>query len=219
MSAKEPAGTSLSNEGIVGVILAGGQSRRMGGGDKPLRLVAGCTLLERLIKRLNPQCSRIVVSANGDPSRFADFNLPVIGDLDGNQAGPLAGILAAMHWMTTEKPSATHLVSVPGDTPFIPHDLVARLENETILHSRQISVAASGGRMHPPIALWPVSLLADINHFLVKESQSRVAAFLSHHGIAEVEWPSEPYDPFFNINTPDDIDFATGLVAQGLVKD
>ena len=217
MSATEPTSTPAPHERIVGVILAGGQSRRMGGGDKPLGLLAGRTLLERLIERVAPQCSRLVISANGDPSRFVKFTLPVISDPDGNHAGPLAGILAAMRWTQTEVPSATHVVSIPGDTPFIPPDLVARLAFETGKKSKQIAVAASCGRMHPPIAIWPISLLPALETFLFEEQLSRVTAFLERHGAIEVEWPSEPYDPFFNINTPDDMARASELIAHGLV--
>ena len=166
MSAEEPAGTSLSHGRIVGVILAGGQSRRMGGGDKSLARLAGRTLMDRVIGRFAPQCAGIVISANGDPSRFANFKLPVIGDLEESHAGPLAGILAAMHWARREMPTATHIASVTADAPLIPHDLVARLALKATEQSNEIAVARSAGQTHPPIALWPVNLLKSLEHYL-----------------------------------------------------
>ena len=207
------------NKVIVGVILAGGQSRRMGGGDKSLASFAGHTLIDHVIGRFATQCARILISANGDPSRFAAANLPVIGDLDGNHAGPLAGILAAMHWARREMPETTHIASVTADAPLIPYDLVARLALEATDQSKEIAVARSAGQIHPPIALWPVNLHTSLEHYLMEEKQSRVAGFLAIHTTAEVEWPSEPYDPFFNINTPEDMARANALVSGGLVKD
>ena len=110
-----------------GVLLAGGLARRMGGGDKPMRQIAGRTILDRVIARLEPQCEELILNANGDPARFATFGLPVIADTVENFPGPLAGILAALDWAAANRPEVSWILSVAADCPFLPRDLVARL--------------------------------------------------------------------------------------------
>ena len=141
---------------IAGLVLAGGRATRLGGGDKPLRLLGGRPMLARVLERLLPQVEQIAISANGDPARFAAFGLPVLPD-DGpaGRAGPLAGILSGLQWARREA-AFEKLLTVAGDTPFFPTDLAARLNAASAGHPDRIAVAASGGRRHPVFALWPV---------------------------------------------------------------
>ncbi|HYW64546.1 MAG TPA: molybdenum cofactor guanylyltransferase MobA, partial [Bradyrhizobium sp.] len=141
-----------------GVLLAGGLARRMGGGDKPMRTIRGRTILERVIARLKPQCDGLILNANGDPARFAAFGLPVVADTVQDFPGPLAGILAALDWTAANRPGVEWILSAAADCPFLPRDLVARLQQARIAQSAELAVAASGGQSHPVIGLWSVSL-------------------------------------------------------------
>jgi molybdopterin-guanine dinucleotide biosynthesis protein A len=178
-----------------GVLLAGGLARRMGGGDKPMRQISGRTILARAIARLKPQCDGLILSANGDPARFADFGLPVIADTVANYPGPLAGILAALDWAAANRPEASWVLSVAADCPFLPRDLVARLHHARAEQDAELAVAASGGRSHPVIGLWRVDL----------EDIRKVDRWTARYRLATVTWPTEPLDPFFNANTVDDL--------------
>ena len=204
---------------IIAVILAGGQARRMGGGDKALRMLGQTTLLEFLIPRLRPQCAAIVISANGDPRRFEAYDLPVIPDSTEDASGPLAGILAGMHWTATEHPDATHILSVTADTPFIPDNLASRLASSTQNAPHPIACASSGTRIHAPVALWPLGLKNSLETFMAGEDRKSVQNFASRHGFVAIDWPIIPYDPFFNINTPEDLEKANELVLSGLIID
>lgn len=195
------------------VILAGGLARRMGGGDKPLRSIAGRPLLTNVIERLQPQCGALAINANGDPSRFGRFALPVIADTVHDFPGPLAGALAAMEWAATVQPDAHHVLTVPGDCPFLPRDLVARLDQARLAQNAEIAVAASGGHLHPVIALWPVALREALRTALVDEDIRKVERFTARYRRAEVEWPVTPFDPFFNANTPEDVAEAERIAA------
>ena len=194
----------------LGVILAGGLARRMGGGDKPLRLVAGRPILAHVIARLVPQCAGLVINANGDPTRFAVFDLPVIADDVAGSAGPLAGVLAGLDHAAGA--GAEAIVTAAGDTPFIPHDLVARLA--AARGGAAIAYAASGGRTHPVVALWPVALRATLRAALVEEGLRKVGLFLDRVGAVAVEWPIDPVDPFFNANSPDDLTAAEAMAGR-----
>lgn len=196
-----------------GVVLAGGLARRMGGGDKPTRMVGGRTILERAIARMAPQCGGLILSANGDPARFAALKLPVVADDVEGFAGPLAGILAALDWMATHQPDMEWLVTVAGDCPFLPRDLVARLHQARIAQDRTMAVAASGGRAHHVIGLWPVALRGKLRHALVNEKLRQVSAWMARHQPAIAEWPTAPLDPFFNANTLADLAEAERLAA------
>lgn len=202
-----------SRPATLGVVLAGGLARRMGGGDKPTRMVGGRTILERVIARMAPQCDSLVLSANGDPARFAALKLPVVADGIEGFAGPLAGILAALDWMAANQPQKKWLVTVAGDCPFLPNDLVARLHRARRAQDRPIGVAASGGRSHHVIALWPVALREELRHALVTEKLRQVSAWMARHRPAIAEWPAAPFDPFFNANTLADLDEAERLAA------
>jgi molybdopterin-guanine dinucleotide biosynthesis protein A len=197
----------------LGLLLAGGLARRMGGGDKPLRTIAGRTILSHVIERLRPQCDGLLINANGDPARFADYDLPVAADGVPDFAGPLAGILAGLDWLAENRPGLDWLVSVAADTPFIPPDLVARLHEARDVANVPLACAASGGWTHPVIGLWPVSLRADLRHALTVEDERKIDRWTARHGCAAAEWPLDPVDPFFNANTPDDIAEAERLFA------
>ncbi len=189
----------------LGLLLAGGLARRMGGGDKPLRTIAGRTILAHVIERLAPQCDGLLINANGDPARFADYGLPVAGDSVPDFAGPLAGILAGLDWLAQNRPGVDWMVSVAADTPFIPRDLVARLHAARLAAGVPLACAASGGWTHPVIGLWPVSLREALRHALTVEDERKIDRWTARHGVASAEWATEPVDPFFNANRPADL--------------
>ena len=188
-----------------GVLLAGGLARRMGGGDKPMRKIAGRTILDRVIARLEPQCEELILNANGDPARFATFGLPVISDTVENFPGPLAGILAALDWVAINRPDVEFMLSAAADCPFLPRDLVARLHHARAEQNAQLAVAASGGQSHPVIGLWSVALREDLRHALVVEDVRKIDRWTARYRLATDTWPAQPLDPFFNANTMDDI--------------
>jgi molybdopterin-guanine dinucleotide biosynthesis protein A len=198
---------------IPGVLLAGGLARRMGGGDKPMREIAGRTLLDRVIARLAPQCDGLILNANGDPARFISFGLPVIADSVADFPGPLAGILAALDWTAEHRPDVTHILSAAADCPFLPRDLVARLHAALHAENAQLAVAASDGQSHPVIGLWSVALRAELRHALVVEDIRKIDRWTARYRLATVSWPVTPLDPFFNANTMDDIAEAERLAA------
>jgi molybdopterin-guanine dinucleotide biosynthesis protein A len=205
-------------EAIAGLVLAGGRATRLGGGDKPLRLLGGRPMLKRVFERLLPQVRQAALSANGDPARFATFGLPVLPDGGAeSQAGPLAGILSGLRWARRNTDS-TRLLTVAGDTPFFPTDLAARL-SAAADHPDRIAVAASGGRRHPVFALWAVSLEEDLKRFLAESATFSVTSFLDMHDAATVDFPmlriaGEEADPFFNVNTPQDLAEAEEMVRR-----
>jgi molybdenum cofactor guanylyltransferase len=188
-----------------GVLLAGGLARRMGGGDKPMREIAGRTILDRVIARLEPQCEELILNANGDPARFATFGLPVIADTVQNFPGPLAGILAALDWVAINRPDVEFMLSAAADCPFLPRDLVARLHRARAEQNAQLAVAASGGQSHPVIGLWSVALREDLRRALVVEGVRKIDRWTARYRLATETWPAQPLDPFFNANTMDDI--------------
>ena len=198
---------------IVGVVLAGGLSRRMGGGDKCFRALAGEPLIARVIRRAAPGTARLVINANGDPARFAGFGLPVVPDGIAGRPGPLAGALAGMDWAARHVPDASFVATFPADSPFIPGDLAARLARATGA-GRPLARAVSGGRAHPVAALWPVALRGDLRRALVEDGVRKVDAWTARHGVADVEFPfAGGVDPFFNVNRPEDLARAEELFA------
>jgi molybdopterin-guanine dinucleotide biosynthesis protein A len=199
---------------IVGVLLAGGQSRRMGGGDKALRLLAGQPLLDHVIARVRPQVEALVLNANGDPSRFARYGLPVVPDSIADFAGPLAGILAGLDWTAANRPDCTVVVSVATDAPFLPVDLVARLVAGMSEAGAELACAASCGQPHPVIGLWPVHLREDLRHAVAEEGIRKVDFWTARHRLATVMFADEigGVDPFFNANRPEDLDRAAALL-------
>ena len=187
-----------------GLILAGGLARRMGGGDKGLIRIGGATILERALARVSPQCAGVIINANGDLARFARFGLPVVADDVEGFAGPLAGILAGFDWLAANAPATAWLASVPGDCPFLPRDLVRRLHAARATAGVPLACAKSGDWRHPVVGLWPVDLRADLRRALVAEGLRKIEVWTARHGVALAEWPAEPVDPFFNVNTPED---------------
>jgi molybdopterin-guanine dinucleotide biosynthesis protein A len=202
---------TCDHEATLGVILAGGLSRRMGGGDKPMRTIAGRPILAHVIDRLAPQCDGLILNANGDPARFAAFGLPVVADDVPDFAGPLAGILAALDWAALHRPDVAWVVSAAADCPFLPRDLVARFQAARRAQDAVLAVARSGDQTHPVIGLWSVALRPDLRHALVVEDCRKIDRWTARYSLATVEWPSEPLDPFFNANTPDDLSAAEEL--------
>ncbi|MCX8133443.1 MAG: molybdenum cofactor guanylyltransferase MobA [Roseococcus sp.] len=189
-----------------GVVLAGGLARRMGGGDKPLRLLGGRPMLDHVLARLAPQVAAVALNANGAAARFAAYALPVWPDTLPGHPGPLAGILAAM-----EASPLPWVVTVPGDCPFLPTDLVARLHAARELAGTPLACAASGGFAHPPIGLWPRALAADLRAALVA-GERKIDRWTARHGVAQAEWPALPHDPFFNANTPEELAEAEAIL-------
>ncbi|QFU17331.1 molybdenum cofactor guanylyltransferase MobA [Microvirga thermotolerans] len=190
---------------VLGAILAGGLGTRMGGVDKGLLRLGGEPLLQRIARRLAPQCGGLVLNANGEPDRFADMGLPVIPDAVPGRLGPLSGLLAVLEWAATHRPEVERIVSVSTDTPFLPEDLVARLDAVRRRAEHSPVLATSGGRLHPTIGLWPIRLKDDLRAALVQQHVRSMRAFAERHGYVEAEWPADPVDPFFNINTPEDL--------------
>ena len=198
----------------LGVVLAGGLARRMGGGDKARLRIGGRTILERVLARLKPQCAALILNANGDPARFADTGLAVVPDSIPGFAGPLAGILAGLDWVAREAPDVADVVTVPGDCPFLPEDLVARLSAARAREAAPLACARSGEWRHPVVGLWPVALRGDLRHALVAEGLRKIEAWTARQGVAVADWPAVPVDPFFNINTPDDAAEAERIAVQ-----
>ncbi len=203
---------------VAGVILAGGLSRRMGGGDKALRPLAGKPVLAHVIARARPQVAALVLNANGDPGRFADFGLPVAPDVVEGFAGPLAGILTGLAWAEAEVPGCQWLASFACDAPFLPEDLVARMLAAVEAEGADLACAASRGRAHPVFGLWPLRLRADLEAAMREEEIRKVDRWTARHRLVqvdfpEVETPEGPLDPFFNANRPEDLDEAARLAA------
>ena len=204
----------MTEEAVIGLLLAGGRATRMGGGDKCLRLLAGRPLLDHVIERLGPQVSLLLLNANGDPARFSAFGLPVAADSPADFAGPLAGILAGLDWAAAERPEVIDVLSVPGDCPFLPDDLAARLAAARTQAGVPIACARSGDWRHPVVALWPVALREDLRHALVVEDLHKIEIWTARHGVVTVDWPTVPVDPFFNVNTPEDVTAAQRMAAE-----
>jgi molybdenum cofactor guanylyltransferase len=190
----------------LAVVLAGGLARRMGGGDKPLRPLAGRPLLDHVLDRIGPQVAAMVLNANGDPARFAGYGLPVVPDGLPDHPGPLAGVLAALDWAAARRPDLPWVVSAPGDCPFLPRDLAARLHAAREAAGVPLACArsAESGRTHPPIGLWPVALRGALRGALLA-GERKIDRWTARHGCAPADWPAEPLDPFFNANAPEDL--------------
>jgi molybdenum cofactor guanylyltransferase len=198
----------------LGLVLAGGLARRMGGGDKALLPICGETILDRVLARFQPQCERVILNANGDPARFSRFGLPVVADDIPDFAGPLAGILAGLDWAAANAPDIEWTVSVPGDCPFVPRDLVARLHSARRDAGMPLACAKSGDWRHPVAGLWQVALRADLRRALIDEGLHKIEIWTGRHGVAIAEWADTPVDPFFNVNRPEDLAEAERIAAQ-----
>jgi len=198
----------------LGLVLAGGLARRMGGGDKARITIGGVTILERVLARLKPQCSRIIINANDSAARFADTGLPVVQDSIPGFVGPLAGILAGFDWAAAYPAEISEVVSVPGDCPFLPSDLVRRLRIARKAKGQLLACARSGEWRHPVVGLWPVRLRDDLRRALAEEGLRKIESWTARHGVAIADWPTSPIDPFFNVNTPEDVAEAERIAAH-----
>ncbi len=187
------------------MLLAGGQSRRMGGGDKSLRCLAGRPILEHVLERVRGQVGRLVLNANGDPERFAAYGLPVAEDIVEGQPGPLAGVLTGMSWAQENAPDARWILTVATDAPFVPTDLVVRLREVIERDNADLGCASSGGRHHPVIGLWPVALAGALKAAIETDGIRKVDRWTAGYRLALVDYPDRPVDPFFNVNRPEDI--------------
>jgi len=199
---------------VAGVILAGGASRRMGGGDKSLALLCGRSLAAHVVGRLTPQIGRLALNANGDPARFAGLGLPIVADAGPELAGPLAGFLAGMTWAAGDAATRA-IVTTPADTPFIPRDLVARLR-VAVPDDGTIAVARSRGALHPVVALLPLALREDLAAWLGRTSDRAVRTWLARHRWVAVDFADDAAgaDPFFNVNTPEDLSLAAEIAGR-----
>jgi molybdenum cofactor guanylyltransferase len=198
----------------LGLVLAGGLARRMGGGDKARIRIGGLSILQRVLACVGPQCDGVIINANGDPVRFADAGLPVVADSVPDFAGPLAGILAGLDWAAAHARQCEWLASVPGDCPFLPKNLVARLHEARAAAGTPLACARSGEWRHPVVALWPVALRDDLRRALSDDGLRKIESWTAPHGVAIADWPAEPIDPFFNVNTPEDTARAETLATQ-----
>lgn len=195
----------MAEPATLGAILAGGLARRLGGGDKALRTVGARTVLARLVERLAPQVAGLILNANDDPRRFEGLGLPVVADSLPGHPGPLAGVLAALDWAARLEPGVAWVVTAPGDAPFLPRDLVARFHAERERAGATFACAASGGWTHPVVGLWPVSVRDELRRAVTVEDTRKIDAFTGRHPTVAVEWPTGAVDPFFNVNTPEDL--------------
>ena len=198
---------------VVGVLLAGGRARRMGGGDKCLRRLGDRTILEHVIARARPQVVALVLNANGDPARFGAFDLPVVADVIEGFAGPLAGVLTGMEWARSNRPDCPWIATIATDTPLFPTGLVARMLDAIEQAGADLACAASGGRTHPVFGLWSVRLADDLRRAMVDEQIRKVDVWTARHHLIEVDFPAAPIDPFFNTNRPEDLVEAERLLA------
>lgn len=198
----------------LAVVLAGGLARRMGGGDKPLRLLGGRPLLDHVLERVAPQVAAVVLNANGDPARFLAYGLPVVPDGLPDHPGPLAGVLAGLDWAAEHRPDLPWVLSVPGDCPFLPLDLAEGLHAAREAAGVPLACARSGGQAHPPVGLWPVALREELRAALLA-GERKIDRWTARFGCAHADWPAEPRDPFFNANAPEDLAEAEALLHRG----
>ena len=218
MHAREAAMTTeTAHRDIGGVLLAGGLSRRMGGGDKCLRPLGGRTILERIVATVRPQVGPLVLNANGDPARFAHLHLPVAADVVEGYAGPLAGVLPGMEWMRGTAPGVAWVASFATDAPFIPRDLVSRMAAALEREGADLACARSAGQEHPVFGLWPIRLAGDLRRAMVDEGIRKVDAWTARYRLAVADFDVGPVDPFFNTNRPEDLAEAERLLASGHV--
>jgi len=203
----------------LGLVLAGGLARRMGGGDKARIEIGGISILDRVLATLSAQCTDIIINANGDPERFADTGCPVVPDNLEGHPGPLAGILAGLDWLAAQDSGVEWILSVPSDCPFLPDDLVEKLHaaRRQMGSGVPLACARSGEWRHPVVGLWPLALRADLRKALVDEGLRKIEVWTARYGVAIADWPDQPVDPFLNVNTPEDVERATRIALQHAV--
>jgi molybdenum cofactor guanylyltransferase len=214
-SSNATAIVTMTPDRVMAVVLAGGLARRMGGGDKCLKLLAGRPILAHVLERLDGQAARILLNANGDPARFASWGVPVAADVVAGFGGPLVGVLTALEWAAAHAPEITDVVSVPADGPFLPRDLVRRLVEARAGAGAVLAQAASNGRPNPVVGLWPVALAAELRRAVVEEGIAKVDAWTARYRLATVDFEVTQLDPFFNANTQEDLVEAERLLGAG----
>lgn len=204
---------------IPAIVLAGGLSRRMGGVDKTLMKLGGKPMISHALDCLEKQAGPLMINANGDANRYEKLGYPVVADVYEGHAGPLAGILTAMRWAQKSTPNAKWIVTVAADTPFLPADLVSKLLSAAGHNFSTIALAFSGERIHPVVGMWPLSLADDLEAFLNNEKSRKVLAFVDNYTLAKVSFgglnvDGIEVDPFFNVNTPEDLEIAKAVLAE-----
>jgi molybdopterin-guanine dinucleotide biosynthesis protein A len=205
-----------ANAGIAGIVLAGGRGQRLGRGEKGLCRLGGRSLLERALARAAPQTASLLLSFNGDSrSRLPACVVPVIPDTVPGFAGPLAGVLAGLEYLRAHQPGTRWLASFACDCPWFPRDLVQRLWHHAQHEACEVAVARSAGRLHPVFALWSCDLATPLRDALVRGDMRGAGEFLRTRRHIAVDWAATPFDPFFNINTPDDLAQAEARLASG----
>lgn len=204
-----------TNTDIVGVLLAGGLSRRFDGHDKFLNQLAGRTLLERVAECARPQVGALILNAGGEASQYPDLGLEQVPDVAPGALGPLAGVLTGMAWARTHVRGARWVATFATDAPFLPTDLVERLKDAAREKGADIAIATSNQRAHPVFALWSMELMDDLRAAVADEGVRKVMAWAERHNIAKVEFAADPIDPFFNVNTPEDLARAEALMGDG----
>jgi molybdenum cofactor guanylyltransferase len=205
----------MSGDRVLAAILAGGQARRLGGGDKCLQLLAGRPILAHVLERLDGQAAQIILNANGDPDRFAAWDLPVVADVLAGFGGPLVGVLTALEWAARHAPDVTDVVSVPADGPFLPRDLVRRLIEGRGQVGAVLACAASAGRPNPVVGLWPVTVAGALRRAIIEERVAKVDAWTARYPLATVAFDVGSVDPLFNINTAADLARAARMIEDG----
>ena len=203
----------MANRIVLGVLLAGGRARRMGGGDKGLSMLGGRPMMARIIDCVRPQVSALIINANGDPGRFAEYGLGVVADVIGDFAGPLAGVLTGLEWAAANAAETKWVATFATDAPFVPADLVNRLLAAVDRDGADMACAASGGRAHPVFGLWPVALAADLRRAMIEEDMRKIDRWTARYNLIVVDFPDVPFDPFFNINAPDNLAEAEKLLS------
>jgi molybdenum cofactor guanylyltransferase len=193
---------------IIGVLLAGGLARRMGGGDKCLKILGGKTLLSYAIDAATPQVSQLILNANGDSSRFVEFKLPVVPDVVDGAQGPLAGVLTGMEWASRNVTNCEWVVTFPTDAPFFPNDLVERMLEKVHNKNADMACARSNERTHPVFALWPIKLAGDLRRAMLEENLRKIDKWTEKFNVINVNWSTDIIDPFFNINCAEDLEQA-----------
>ena len=197
-----------ASQPIVGTLLAGGLSRRMGGGDKNLLQLFGKSILRHVVEKTEPQVDTLILNANGDANRFSEFGLPVVRDVIEGYAGPLAGILTGLHWASENVPTCQWVATFATDAPFVPKNLVAKLLQSIEVEGVDMACAISNDRTHPPFALWPVRLKDQLRAAMVDEEMRKIDLWTARYKIAHVPFLVDGIDPFFNINKPDHLEEA-----------
>ena len=205
--------TALRND-VAGTVLAGGLARRMGGGDKGMLHLGDRSLLDHVVARLRPQVRMVALNVNDDASRYDSSMFSLAPDMLPGHPGPLAGVLAGLDWTFANVPGLHWIVTVPTDTPFLPVDLVERLFAAVTASGADMACAASAGRRHPVVGLWPVHLRNELRQALIREGVRKIDAWTGRYQVAEASFSDDPVDPFFNINRPDDLATARTLLAR-----